>query len=133
MFSAISAELARDREIELRQIDRRGRLAGLLRFGRTKAPAPVEPEVTIRVAGPADDEALARLAELSDSRPAPVGYVLVAEVGGELRAAVSVAGGGTVADPFHPTAALTSLLALRVSQLRGSELEPFAPARRPDL
>jgi hypothetical protein len=88
--------------------------------------------VTIRVAGPADDAALARLAEL-DSRPAPVGYVLVAEVGGELRAAVSVAGGETVADPFHPTAALTSLLALRVSQLRGSELEPFAPARRPGL
>jgi hypothetical protein len=38
-----------------------------------------------------------------------------------------------VADPFHPTAALTSLLALRVSQLRGGELEPFAPARRPGL
>ncbi len=43
MFSAISAELARDREVELRQIDRGGRLAGLLRFGRTKALAPVEP------------------------------------------------------------------------------------------
>jgi hypothetical protein len=132
MFSAISAELARDRELELRQIDRRGRLAGLLRFGRPKAVAPVETNVTIRVAGPADDEALARLAEL-DSRPAPVGYVLVAEVGGELRAAVPVAGGETVADPFHPTATLTSLLALRVSQLRGGELEPLAPARRRGL
>ena len=132
MFSAISAELARDRELELRQIDRRGPLAGLLRFGRPKAVAPVETNVTIRVAGPADDEALARLAEL-DSRPAPVGYVLVAEVGGELRAAVPVAGGETVADPFHPTATLTSLLALRVSQLRGGELEPLAPARRRGL
>jgi hypothetical protein len=132
MYSAISAELARHREVELRQIDRGGRLAGLLRFGRAKVPAHVEPQVTIRVAGPADDEALARLAEL-DSRPAPGGYVLVAEVGGELRAAVSVAGGETVADPFHPTAALTSLLALRVSQLRSSELEPFAASRRPGL
>ena len=132
MFSAISAELARDRELELRQIDRTGRLAGLLRFGRPKAVAPVEANVTIRVAGPADDEALARLAEL-DSRPAPVGYVLVAEVGGELRAAMPVAGGETVADPFHPTATLTSLLALRVSQLRGGELEPLAPARRRGL
>src|SRR3954471_18704290 len=134
MCSAISAELARDRELELRQIDRTGRrrLAGLLRFGRPKAVAPVETNVTIRVAGPADDEGLARLAEL-DSRPAPVGYVLVAEVGGELRAAMPVTGGETVADPFHPTATLTSLLALRVSQLRGGELEPLAPARRRGL
>ena len=132
MFSAISAELARDRELELRQIDRTGRLAEFLRFGRPKAVAPVETNVTIRVAGPADDEALARLAEL-DSRPAPIGYVLVAEVGGALRAAMPVAGGETVADPFHPTATLTSLLALRVSQLRGGELEPLAPARRRGL
>src|SRR4051794_36473362 len=166
MFSAISAELARDRELELRQIDRTGRrrLAGLLRFGRPKAVAPVETNVTIRVAGPADDEGLARLRRLGppeavppaettvtpgvagpaddeglarlaelDSRPAPVGYVLVAEVGGELRAAMPVTGGETVADPFHPTATLTSLLALRVSQLRGGELEPLAPARRRGL
>ena len=132
MFSAISVELARDREHDLRRIDRNGRLAGLLRFGRTKAVAPDEANVTIRVAGPADDEALTRLAEL-DSRPAPAGYVLVAEVGGELRAAVPVTGGQPVADPFHPTAALTSLLALRARQLRGRDLEPFAPARRGGL
>jgi hypothetical protein len=132
MFSAISVELARDREHHLRRIDRNGRLAGLLRFGRTKAVAPDETNVTIRVAGPADDEALARLAEL-DSRPAPAGYVLVAEVRGELRAAVPVTGGEPVADPFHSTAALTSLLALRARQLRGGELEPFAPARRRGL
>jgi hypothetical protein len=132
MFSAISAELARDRELDLRRIDRNGRLAGLLRFGRTKVVAPVETNVTIRVAAGADDEALARLAEL-DSRPALTGYVLVAEVGGELRAAVPVAGGEPVADPFHPTAALTSLLALRARQLRGAELEPVAPSRRRGL
>src|SRR5215210_2956326 len=92
MFSAISAELARDRELDLRRIDANGRLAGLLRFGRARAVAPVETNVTIRVAAGADDEALARLAEL-DSRPALTGYVLVAEVGGELRAAVPVEGG----------------------------------------
>jgi hypothetical protein len=128
MFSAMSAELARDRELQLRKTDRDGRLAGLLRFRRTTADAPLEKEVTIRVAGPADDEALARLAEL-DSRPAPAGYVLVAEVGCELRAALPVAGGEPVADPFHPTAALTSLLALRARQLRSGELARSAPAR----
>jgi hypothetical protein len=132
MFSAISVELARDRELDLRRIDRDGRLSGLLRFGRTKTVAPVETDVTIRLAAPADDEALARLAEL-DSRPVPAGYVLVAEVGGELRAAVPVAGGEPVADPFHPTAALTSLLALRARQLRGGGLEPVVPARRRGL
>jgi hypothetical protein len=132
MFSAISAELAHQRELEVRRIDRTRRLAGLLRFGRTQAVVPAETNVTIRVAVPADDQALARLAEL-DSRPAPFGYVLVAEVGGELRAALPVTGGQPVADPFHPTAALTSLLALRARQLRGSELHPSAPVRRGGL
>ena len=132
MFSAISAELAREREDELRKVDRRSRFGGLVRFGRTPAVAPVETDVTIRVAGPADAGALARLAEL-DSRPAPAGYVLVAEVDGVLRAAVPVGGGEPVADPFHPTAALTSLLALRARQLRGGRMEPSAPARRRGL
>src|SRR3954467_9179460 len=84
--------------------------------------------VTIRVAGPDDEQALAHLGEL-DSRPAPAGYVLVAEVGGELRAALSVEGGEPVADPFHPTAALTSLLALRARQLHGGARRPSAAAR----
>jgi hypothetical protein len=132
MFSAISAELAREREDELRKVDRRSRLGGLLRFGRAPAVAPVETDVTIRVAAPADAGALARLAEL-DSRTAPAGYVLVAEVDGVLRAAVPVGGGESVADPFHPTAALTSLLELRARQLRGGEVEPSAPPRRRGL
>ena len=132
MFSAISAEFARNRELELRQTDRNGRLGGLLRFGRTPAVAVVETDVTIRVAAATDDDALARLAEL-DSRPAPTGYVLVAEVGGELRAAVPVADGEPVADPFHPTAALTSLLALRARQLRAGDMELSAPARQRGL
>jgi hypothetical protein len=35
---------------------------------------------------------------------------LVAEVGGEVRAALSLRDGAVVADPFHPTAALAELL-----------------------
>jgi hypothetical protein len=73
--------------------------------------------VTIRMAGPADAAALRRLAAL-DSRPLPRGDVLLAEVGGEPRAALAVAGGETVADPFVPTAQLSSLLALRAEQVR---------------
>jgi len=47
MFSAISAELARERELELRHIDRDGRLAGLLRFRRKAAAVPVPEESTL--------------------------------------------------------------------------------------
>ena len=47
----------------------------IMRFRRTTAVAPVETDVTIRVARPNEDKALARLAEL-DSSPAPAGYVL---------------------------------------------------------
>ena len=100
----------------------------IMRFRRTTAVAPVETDVTIRVARPNEDRALARLAEL-DSSPAPAGYVLVAEVGGELRAALPVEGGEPVADPFHPTAALTSLLALRTRQVRGGGRMRSAAAR----
>jgi hypothetical protein len=35
---------------------------------------------------------------------------LLAEVGGEVRAALSLSDGVVVADPFHPTAALAVLL-----------------------
>ena len=125
MFSStFSATLAHEREIEIR---RNGRLAGLRRARRAIGAAPDTTNVTIRVATSADRDALERLAQL-DSRSAPTGYVLIAEVAGELRAAVPVDGGEPVADPFHPTAALTSLLALRARQLRAGELEPARTA-----
>jgi hypothetical protein len=70
-------------------------------------------DVTIRRGGPADETALARLAALDEARPL-AGDVLVAEVDGELWAALELAGcGRTIADPFRPTLALRELLALR--------------------
>ena len=74
--------------------------------------------VSIRLACARDTPALQRLAD-RDSRPLPAGDLLVAEVAGELRAALSLATGESVADPFHPTAALVELLRLRASQSRG--------------
>jgi hypothetical protein len=87
-------------------------------------------ELTIRLARPGDEPALRRVAAL-DSRRAPRGDVLVAEVGGEVRAALSLAGEEPVADPFAPTAALTSLLRLRAIQLRGEggHAGPATPRR----
>ena len=73
--------------------------------------------IVIRRAEPGDGDSVDRLAEL-DSASAPRGDMLVAEVGGELRAAVSLEGMGVIADPFHPSADLLALLELRAGQLR---------------
>jgi hypothetical protein len=74
-------------------------------------------EVMIRFARQGDERALVRLAE-RDSQPVPAGQLLVAETQGEIRAAMPLDGRRPVADPFHPTAELVSLLALRRSQLK---------------
>jgi hypothetical protein len=74
--------------------------------------------ITLRYAFPDDDAAIVRLASL-DSASVPEAPVLVAEVGGHLRAAVSLVDGGVIADPFHATAALVALLRERGRQLTG--------------
>ena len=75
--------------------------------------------VTLRFGFPDDADALGRLAALDSSRP-PAPPVLLAEVAGELRAALSLSDGAVVADPFHPTTALKELLQARASQLTTS-------------
>jgi hypothetical protein len=73
--------------------------------------------VTLRCAEARDGPALARLAQLDSASPlaAPV---LVADLEGELLAAISLADGAVVANPFQPTAALVELLRARERQLR---------------
>jgi hypothetical protein len=80
--------------------------------------------VTVRFATPADAGDLARLAALDAGR-VPTGPALVAEVDGELLAALSLGDGRALADPFRPTAELVRLLELRETQLRGGR-----PVRR---
>jgi hypothetical protein len=82
------------------------------------------PTIAIRQALPGDGPALSRLAAL-DSAPVPFGDVLLAEVDGSLRAALHVASGHAVADPFAPTAELVELLRLHASRVAPAE----APAR----
>lgn len=82
--------------------------------------------LTLRLAVPADAEALDRLAQL-DSRRAPRGAVIVAEVAGELWAAVSIDDGHAVADPFRPTGELMALLVERSRQLRRARRTADAP------
>jgi hypothetical protein len=64
---------------------------------------------TIRRADLADLAALDRLAAL-DSAPAPSGETVVAEVGGELWAALEVETGAAIADPFRASGELVELL-----------------------
>jgi hypothetical protein len=79
--------------------------------------------LTIRMAMPSDDEALDRLAGL-DSAETPASPVLVAEVGGELWAAISLDDGQLVADPFRPSGELQFLLVERARQLRSNRHHP---------
>jgi hypothetical protein len=92
--------------------------ATMHRMTRTKRiPRLDSPSLTLRVAGPADADELRRLAEL-DSASVPRGEVLVAEVGGSLWAAVSLADHQAIADPFRPSAELVFLLHERARGVR---------------
>ncbi len=75
------------------------------------------PSITIRPAREADESLVLRLAAL-DSRPVPRGEVLLAERDGRPVAAVGIADGRTVADPFTATADMTAVLRIRAKQLR---------------
>jgi hypothetical protein len=72
--------------------------------------------IAIRPVVAADLAAVARLAEL-DSRTAPEGALLIAEVDGDPVAVMALAGGDVVANPFRPTNAVVEMLRLRARQL----------------
>jgi hypothetical protein len=74
--------------------------------------------ITLRLGFPDDRETVTRLAEL-DSSTLPAEPLLLAEVAGELRAALSLADGTAIYDPFHPSVELHELLHARARQLRG--------------
>ncbi len=115
MSSDLHLFLARARAQELRG-------AGRARGRATDDPGsgiPPTTPVTLRFAFPDDEHAIARLARLDSAEP-PAMPVLLGEVGGELRAALSLADGSVVADPFHPSTALVDLLRARSRQLTGS-------------
>jgi hypothetical protein len=86
--------------------------------------------VTIRAAHGLDRPALRRVAQ-RDSRPVPEGELLVAKVDGELQAAIALATGEVIADPFRRTVELVRMLALRRSLLRGELRQPHPRAALP--
>ena len=80
------------------------------------------PSITIRPGYADDERALVRLAALDSASGVPPAPLLLAEVDGELRAALSLDDGSVIADPFRPTAEVVALLRAAVTP---------APRRRP--
>jgi hypothetical protein len=92
----------------------RGR--GHRRSGLSTELATPERAVTLGRYSAEDHGPLARLAALDSSEP-PHQPVVVAEVGGELRAALSLNDGSPVADPFHLSGGAADLLRAYARQL----------------
>jgi hypothetical protein len=88
--------------------------------GAERAPHGGGRRLTIRWATPDDADALARLAQLDSSRP-PRGVVLLAEVAGELWAAISLDDGHLIADPFRLSGELAFDLAQRARRVKRAE------------
>jgi hypothetical protein len=72
--------------------------------------------ITIRRAHP-EEPGVLLLAAL-DSARVPKGPLLVAEVDGRVRAALSVDDDSSIADPFHPTGDLVDLLSTHAAATR---------------
>jgi hypothetical protein len=86
-----------------------------------------EPEIRIRKAGEADLGAVTRVAGRDSGEPL-AWPILVATVGEEIRAAISLTDGEIVADPFHRTAELVAMLRIRA---RGAAYENVVRFERP--
>ncbi len=109
--------LARARQ---REMERLGAVQAMHRPPLPQRTAPAaQSALTLRYGFPDDAGVISRLAAL-DCAAAPEPPLLLAEVEGELRAAISLSDGSHIADPFHPTSALLDLLRARAAQLDGS-------------
>ena len=103
-----------DDHVELLQRDAR-------RFKRSAArPAVDTSGIELRLCRSDDDPALERLAALAE-RALPEGRLILATVCGQIVAALPLAGGSAVRDPFVPTSHLLPLLQMRATQLRQAE------------
>jgi len=109
------------------ETNRRAQLLGPhLDEHRNRPEARLRDPVTVRFALADDARELARLAEL-DSASRPAEPLLIGERAGEAIAALSLADGATVANPFVASADVVALLRLRARQLRE---EPRRRGRR---
>jgi hypothetical protein len=94
-----------------------GNLDAVLRTATSKETVMAQSQspISIRTARSGDEPALRRLAALDSADPI-AGPALVAEVDGELRAALSLDDQRVIADPFHATSQLVVLLEVQAAQ-----------------
>jgi hypothetical protein len=83
--------------------------------------SPLGAQIMIRPAYADDHGELARLAALDSADIVPPRPLLIAEVDGVLRVALSLRDGSVIADPFFATAEITALLR--------AHADPATPAR----
>jgi hypothetical protein len=120
MYPMLEEELQRQAAIDRQRAAADARRARYGTMRRADAlVAAAGQDVVIRTADAGDVLALINLSDL-DSQPLPSGKVLVAEIDGEIRAALSVESGRLVADPFVSTINLRALLRLRADQLQST-------------
>src|SRR5215212_6734676 len=101
-----------------------------IRIDGSQRPVVELPETVLVRNAAADDEGrIRRLARLDDRR-LPSGPFLVAELGGEPVAAMSLTTGVVVADPFRRTGDAAELLRLRSAQIAARERQLAAREAR---
>jgi hypothetical protein len=87
-------------------------------------------EIRIRTARESDLDAVARVAGRDTHEP-PAWPVLVAEVGRDIRAAISLTDGEVVADPFHRTDELVAMLRIRAREATAGSTDNVVKFERP--
>ena len=81
------------------------------------------PTISIRPATASDGRTLMRIAAL-DSAPMPFGPVLIAEIDGEPKAALSLNDDRVIADPFTRTAEVVALLRVHARTVAERDQRP---------
>jgi hypothetical protein len=85
--------------------------------------------ITIRNAYADDESAINRLAALDSAGRPPAMPLLLAEVDGDLRAALSLRDSSVVADPFHRTVEIVELLRTHAESLRRAQAAAWRSRR----
>ena len=99
-------------------------------FERPAVEPPELPEaVLVRHASSRDEARIRHLSRLDDQR-IPDGTFIVAELGGQVMAAMSLSAGVVVTEPFRRTADAAELLRLRARRLHAPPAGPVARRRR---
>jgi hypothetical protein len=100
-------------------------MSNIQSYNPRPAHSPAVGGVVVREANGRDAAPLERLAQL-DSARVPAAPMLVAEVDGELRAAISMADGAVIANPFARTHDLVAMLQTRAGHLPTAQ-RPLIP------